>query len=361
MGVVSLLTVDDLTVSFPTADGLVEAVRGVSFQVNPGETLGIVGESGSGKSVSMLTLMGLNPGATISGKVLFDGQSLTEMSPREMRKVRGAQIGMIFQDPLSSLHPHYRVGWQIVEAIRAHTKVSRKTARAKALDLLKQVGIPQPDKRIDSYPHELSGGMRQRVMIAMALSLRPRLLIADEPTTALDATVQAQILDLIRHLQKELGMSLIMITHDLGVIAEITDRVAVMYAGRHVEAADRDTLYYRPHHPYTVGLLKSIPASVDPEDRLVPIVGQPPSMIALPEGCAFARRCPYAMERCLTDDPIQQDIAGPTSHRSACWLPPDLVGVGNEVDSRRQAYAEQHRGERSAALPGVTAAAAGAI
>ena len=351
-----LLAVENLTVTFPTADGLVHAVRGLSFELHAGETLGIVGESGSGKSVSMLTLMGLTAGADISGSALFKGVDLVAMRDRQLRELRGAEIGMVFQDPLSSLHPHYRVGWQIVEAIQAHSNDTQEEARARAIELLKQVGIPQPEKRIDNYPHELSGGMRQRVMIAMSLALDPSVLIADEPTTALDATVQAQILELMEGLQTEFGMALIMITHDLGVIAEIADRVVVMYAGRSVESADRHTLYYRPHHPYTLGLLGSIPSSLGGRKRLRPIVGQPPSLINLPGGCAFHPRCPYAMDRCLADDPDHRAVAGSSVHTSACWLPPELVGTGVGVNAERARYAARHRTGKAGEMPGVRAA-----
>jgi len=339
----SLLEVEDLRVSFPTADGLVQAVRGVSFSLESGQTLGIVGESGSGKSVCTQTLLGLTPGADISGLALFCGRDLLTMSEEELREIRGAEIAMIFQDPLSSLHPHYRVGWQIVEMIRAHSDESRHLARTRAIELLGMVGIPQPDRRVDSYPHELSGGMRQRVMIAMALALHPKVLIADEPTTALDATVQAQIVELMGSLQRELGMALIMITHDLGVVARIADEVLVMYAGKPVEIADRRTTYYQPHHPYTRGLLHSIPATAAAGDRLRPIVGHPPSLIHVPTGCAFHPRCPFVMDVCTTDEPPLQAVLGATPHRSACWLPTSLVGISEEIDTARQRAASAHR------------------
>src|SRR5919204_1680587 len=257
----ALLEARDLAVSFPTADGVVQAVRGISFDVERGRTLGIVGESGSGKSVATQTIVGLTTGAQISGQALFEGRDLLAMDAERLRQVRGSEIALIFQDPLSSLHPQYRVGWQIVEAIRAHTEIGRREARARAIDLLRLVGIPHPHTRVDDYPHQFSGGMRQRAMIAMALALSPKLLIADEPTTALDATVQAQILDLMLRLQREFDSALIMITHDLGVIADLADDVLVMYAGKPVEQTDRRSLYYRPHHPYTKGLLESIPGS----------------------------------------------------------------------------------------------------
>jgi oligopeptide/dipeptide ABC transporter ATP-binding protein len=331
-----LLEVADLTVSFPTTDGVVRAVRGVSFGVDSGHTLGIVGESGSGKSVAALTLLGLVRGGIVSGRALFEGRELLDMPEPELRAIRGARIGMVFQDPLSSLHPLYRVGWQIVEAIRAHQGVSRQMAHRRAVELLGLVGIPRPERRVDDYPHQFSGGMRQRAMIAMALALDPALLIADEPTTALDATVQAQILTLLRRLQRELGTAIIMISHDLGVIAEVADQVAVMYAGRVVEVADRRTAYYRPHHPYTVGLLASVPASgaiaarpgaARAGRRLRPIPGQPPSLIDLPTGCPFHPRCRYAMDVCRVHEPGLRPLAGAPEHRSACWLPPDAIGT----------------------------------
>ena len=332
----SLLEVSDLRVSFPTEDGLVQAVQGISFSVDAGQTLGIVGESGSGKSVSTQTIMGLTRGAQISGQALFEGRDLLTLDEKEMRKVRGAQIGMIFQDPLSSLHPQYKVGWQIVEMIQAHEDVSKKAATKRAVDLLRLVGIPQPDRRVDDYPHQFSGGMRQRAMIAMALALQPKLLIADEPTTALDVTVQAQIIDLIERLQSEFNTAVIMITHDLGVVADIADEVMVMYAGQPAEFADRRTLYYRPHHPYTKGLIESIPTADGSGGRLKPILGQPPSLINPPSGCSFHPRCPYVMDQCVTDDPPLRQVAGSSVHRSACWLPVDEIGFDEDVEQQRR-------------------------
>jgi peptide/nickel transport system ATP-binding protein len=319
---VALLEVSDLQVSFSTPDGRLDAVRGLSFSVDEGRTLGIVGESGSGKSVSTQTIMGLVRGARISGQALFEGRDLLTMSSEDLRAVRGAQVGMIFQDPLSSLHPYYRVGWQIIEMIRAHDKsISKKTAHARAVDLLRLVGIPEPDRRVDDFPHQFSGGMRQRAMIAMAMALNPKLLIADEPTTALDVTVQAQVLQVMRRMQEEFGTAIIMITHDLGVIAEIADEVVVMYAGAVMETADRDTIFYEAHHPYTEGLLLSLPA-YGTRDRLVPIAGQPPSLISLPEGCPFRTRCAYSFERCVETPPLIS-IGKTGDHFSACWLPPE--------------------------------------
>ena len=344
----SLLDVTDLRVTFPTEDGLVRAVQGVSFSLNAGQTLGIVGESGSGKSVSTQTIMGLTRGAQISGTAMFEGRDLLTMSDNDLRKVRGAEIGMIFQDPLSSLHPQYKVGWQIVEMIQAHEEVSTKVAAKRAVDLLRLVGIPQPDRRVDDYPHQFSGGMRQRAMIAMSLALNPKLLIADEPTTALDVTVQAQIIDLIERLQAEFNTAVIMITHDLGVVADIADDVMVMYAGKPVEFADRRTMYYRPHHPYTKGLIESIPSAEGERGRLKPIQGQPPSLIRLPSGCSFHPRCPYVMDQCVTDIPPLRQVAGSADHRSACWLPVDEVGIGGEVDRKREQVATARRGALAA-------------
>ncbi|MEV5571999.1 oligopeptide/dipeptide ABC transporter ATP-binding protein [Spirillospora sp. NPDC052269] len=351
----SLLEVTDLQVSFHTADGVVHAVRGMSFSVDRGRTLGIVGESGSGKSVSTQTLMRLSPGAKVSGTALFEGQDLLTVSDDRMRELRGAEIAMIFQDPLSSLHPLYKVGWQIEEMIRAHDRrISKDQARKRAVEMLGLVGIPKPDKRVDDYPHQFSGGMRQRVMIAMALALNPKLIIADEPTTALDATVQAQILDLMRRLQAEFDTALIMITHDLGVIADMADDVLVMYGGKPAEKAERRTLYYRGHHPYTMGLLRSVPTAAGGE-RLRPIPGQPPSLINLPSGCVFHPRCEFAMDRCRVDEPTL-DPAGPPagadghdpSHTSACWLPHEAVGLGEDAQARRLAAAEAGRKNKGA-------------
>jgi oligopeptide/dipeptide ABC transporter ATP-binding protein len=338
----SLLEVRDLKVSFDTSDGLVKAVRGVSFTVERGKTLGIVGESGSGKSVSTQTLLGLTAGAEIEGEALFEGQDLLAMSGEQLRRIRGKEIAMIFQDPLSSLHPLYKVGKQIVEMIRQHEPdVTKAQARKRAIELLGMVGIPEPDQRVDDYPHQFSGGMRQRAMIAMALALNPKLIVADEPTTALDATVQAQILDLMLRLQHEFDTALIMITHDLGVIADLADDVFVMYGGKQVEHAPRRTLYYQPHHPYTKGLLESVPGSTGAKDRLKPIPGTPPSLINVPSGCAFHPRCEYVMDRCVTDEPplaAVNDREGfpDLGHTSACWLPHQAAGLGEDAERLRQ-------------------------
>jgi peptide/nickel transport system ATP-binding protein len=322
---VALLEVRDLQVSFPTPDGVVRAVRGLTFSVDSGQTLGIVGESGSGKSVSTQTIMGLTRGARVQGQALFDGQDLLTMNREQLRKVRGAKIGMIFQDPLSSLHPYYRVGWQIVEMIREHDhKMSKAQAHTRAIELLRLVGIPQPDRRVDDFPHQFSGGMRQRAMIAMAMALNPALLIADEPTTALDVTVQAQVLQVMERLQDEFGMALILITHDLGVVADVADNVVVMYAGAAMEKADRRTTFFANHHPYTEGLLQSLPAyGGGARARLRPIPGQPPSLITLPPGCPFHPRCPYVMDRCRTEVPALGEVGGDPTHLSACFLPHD--------------------------------------
>jgi peptide/nickel transport system ATP-binding protein len=315
-----LLEVKDLRVHFPTEDGIVKAVDGISFTIQRGETLGIVGESGSGKSVSFLTVMGLinKKNATVEGGIVFQGQDLINLPKEELQSIRGNKIGMIFQDPMTSLHPFYRVGDQIAEAILAHEDISKKEAAARAVDMLNRVGIPRPRERARQYPHEFSGGMRQRAMIAMALSLNPDLLIADEPTTALDVTVQAQILDLIDRLQSEFNTAVALITHDLGVVAEHCDNIQVMYAGRLVETGTADDIYYQPMMPYTWGLLKSIPLLTAQEERLHPIKGLPPSLITLPEGCPFNPRCPYVFDRCRVETPQLLPVDG--HHAAACHL-----------------------------------------
>lgn len=317
-----LLEVKDLKVHFPTEDGLVKAVDGVSLTVAPGETLGVVGESGSGKSVSFLTVMGLvtKRQARITGQVLFHGQDLLKLPPEEMRHVRGAKIGMIFQDPLTALNPVHRVGNQIAEVFQVHRGVSKKEGQEEAINLLQLVGISQPRQRARAYPHEFSGGMRQRAMIAMALALNPDLLIADEPTTALDVTVQAQILDLIDRLKEEFDAAVVLITHDLGVVAEHCDDIMVMYAGRIAEFGDRRDIYYGAHHPYTWGLMQSISRiDQDRSERLKPIKGQPPSLIFVPPGCPFHPRCPYVMNICRSEVPQLLPVNG--HHASACHLP----------------------------------------
>ncbi len=333
-----LLRVEDLRVEFPTEDGVVHAVDGITYEVHRGRTLGIVGESGSGKTVSSLTTLGLTrgQGARISGRILFEGRDLVELSEGDLRGVRGNDIAMVFQDPLSSLHPFFRVGAQLIEAVLAHQSVSKAKARARAIELLGLVGIPDPERRVDEFPHEFSGGMRQRAMIAMALANEPKLLIADEPTTALDVTVQAQILALMERLQKELGMAIVIITHDLGVVAELADDIAVMYAGRIIETSSTELLFSQPQHPYTWGLLKSIPTLDGSRDEpLVPISGQPPSLINPPSGCHFHPRCPYAQPDHARIDPQLEPVGGEPSHHVACLL---------EADVRRRLWAELRAG-----------------
>ncbi len=318
------LDVKNLKVHFPTDDGVVKSVDGLSFSVARGRTLGIVGESGSGKSVTSLSVMGLHKRGTakISGEILLDGQELVSAGAEEVRLLRGKKMAMIFQDPLSAMHPYYTVGHQIIEAYRVHNKVTKQVARKHAIEMLDRVGIPQPDKRVDAYPHQFSGGMRQRAMIAMALSCDPELLIADEPTTALDVTVQAQILDLIRDLQKEFNSAVIIITHDLGVVAELADDILVMYAGRAAEYGTAEDIFAQPQHPYTWGLLGSMPR-IDRErsERLIPIKGTPPSLINVPTGCAFNPRCAFAGPTegaSTTERPELLDIGD--GHKVACHL-----------------------------------------
>jgi peptide/nickel transport system ATP-binding protein len=325
-------------VHFETDDGLVKAVDGISYTVDRGQTLGIVGESGSGKSVSSLTVMGLTRArnARISGTVRVDGEDLLTASDDEIRAIRGDDVAMIFQDPLSSLHPFYKVGKQIAEAVRAHREVTKGQAWDRAVEMLGRVGIPEPRRRADSYPHEFSGGMRQRAMIAMALANDPKLLIADEPTTALDVTVQAQILELIERLQSEFDTAVVVITHDLGVVAEMADEIAVMYAGRIVEKANADTIFAGPEHPYTWGLLSSIPRLDTPRgEELVPISGRPPSLINLPGGCSFHPRCPYVREAHKRVDPMLEEVPGDPNHQVACLLAPEV---------RRQLWSELRSG-----------------
>jgi peptide/nickel transport system ATP-binding protein len=318
----ALLEVRDLKTHFRTDDGIVKAVDGVSFSIEKGETLGIVGESGSGKSVTCLTIMGLNPkrNTISSGEAIFKGENLLTMSQSRLRDIRGNDIAMIFQDPMTSLNPVHRIGGQLVEAIQLHRDVTKKQARARALELLKAVGIPRAERRIDDYPHQFSGGMRQRVMIAMALVNDPDLLIADEPTTALDVTTQAQILKLMTDLQKDFGSAIIVITHDLGVIAEMADDVVVMYAAKIAEQAPVDNLFKRPHHPYTWGLLGSLPRLDADVERLVQIRGQPPSLLNPPRGCRFHPRCPYVMGVCKTVEPELLPAGDERDHVQACHL-----------------------------------------
>jgi peptide/nickel transport system ATP-binding protein len=321
----AFLEVRDLRIHFPTDDGLVRSVDGLSFQLERGRTLGIVGESGSGKSVTSLGILGLHnkQNADVSGEIWLDGEEIVHASPDRVRRMRGRKMAMIFQDPLSSMHPFYTVGNQIIEAYRIHNDVSKQVARKHAIEMLGRVGIPQPDRRVDDYPHQFSGGMRQRAMIAMSLSCDPELLIADEPTTALDVTVQAQILDLIRDLQQEFNSAIIMITHDLGVVAELSDDILVMYGGRCVEQASVEDAFHRPEHPYTWGLLGSMPR-LDRErtERLLPIKGTPPSLINLPTGCAFNPRCEYsALNEGRSEAEVPELRELTPGHKVACHLP----------------------------------------
>ena len=317
-----LLKLDDLQTYFYTEDGVVKAVDGVTFEIYKGETLGVVGESGCGKSVTSLSIMRLipdPPGKIEGGRIMFEGEDLTQKSQAEMRKIRGNDISMIFQEPMTSLNPVYKVGDQITEAIILHQNVSKKEAREQAIDMLKKVGIPSPEQRVDEYPHQLSGGMRQRVMIAMALSCNPKLLIADEPTTALDVTIQAQILELMKDLKDEFNTATMLITHDLGVVAEVCDRVAVMYAGKVVEYSDANTIFHNPKHPYTWGLLKSIPKLDQSVERLLTIEGVVPSPHNLPKGCSFHPRCRFATDKCREQEPGIENVE--SGHSLRCWYP----------------------------------------
>jgi peptide/nickel transport system ATP-binding protein len=317
-----LLEVKDLHVHFATEDGLVRAVDGVTWELERGKVLGIVGESGSGKSVSAMTLLGLTRGinSRFSGEVLYKGRNLLDVPEGEMENYRGNELGMIFQDPMTSLNPVYRIGEQIVEAIQAHEQVDKRHARRRAVELLRQVGIPNPESRVDDFPHQFSGGMRQRAMIAMALSCNPDVLIADEPTTALDVTIQAQIIELIGRLKDDFNSAVILITHDLGVVADIADEILVMYAGRVVERASKRDLFYDPQHPYTWGLLGSIPRLDRPRvERLYSIEGAPPSLINLPRGCKFRPRCPHAFDKCMEEPQLANRVETP-GHLDRCWL-----------------------------------------
>lgn len=318
-----LLEVKDLRTEFPTRRGIVRAVDDVTFSVDAGETVAVVGESGSGKSVTSLSIMRLlqSPGHVAGGSIVFDGQNLLALSEKEMQQVRGDKISMIFQEPMTSLNPVYTVGDQIVEAIQLHTTMNKKDAWARAVEMLRLVGIPSPEDRARDYPHQMSGGMRQRVMIAMALSCNPKLLIADEPTTALDVTIQAQILDLIYKLREDLGMGVLLITHDLGVVSEVADRVVVMYCGEVVEQAEVDELFERPLHPYTLGLLNSIPRlEEEDQQRLYVIRGQVPNPLEMPSGCPFSDRCDRCMERCRTARPQLREIEGMPGRLVRCFL-----------------------------------------
>lgn len=322
-----LLEVKNLKTQFFTQDGVVHAVNGISYTVDKGETVAIVGESGSGKSVGVMSLIRLipqPPGKIVDGEVLFDGQDLVKMSEDELREIRGNRIAMIFQDPMTSLNPVLTIGRQITEALELHLHMNKEQARRRAVQLLEMVGIPGAESRLDDYPHQFSGGMRQRVMIAMGLSCDPQLLIADEPTTALDVTIQAQIVDLVRRLQEELGMAIIWITHDLGVVAGMANRVIVMYSGFIVEESDVNSIYAQPRHPYTLGLLRSIPRlDLGRQKRLIPIEGLPPDLLEPPNHCPFAPRCQFVFDKCWQENPPLMEV-GP-NHRAACWA--DISGV----------------------------------
>jgi peptide/nickel transport system ATP-binding protein len=329
-----LLEVKDLHVHFPTPDGVVKAVDGLSFKVHRGETFGIVGESGSGKSVTNLTALGLidRKAAKVSGEVLFMGRDLLKLNKDELRKVRGRELSMIFQDPFACLHPFYRVGDQIAEAIRCHDDIGKEKAKARGIELLDAVGIPNPESRYRDFPHQYSGGMRQRAMIAMALVHNPALVIADEPTTALDVTVQAQILELIDRIKRDFNIGVILITHDLGVVADVAQTVMVMYAGRAAELGSRDQVFNQPLHPYTWGLLESMPHIDQKGARLVPIEGAPPSLIHVPKGCPFHPRCPHKFEPCDKDRPDLTDRGG--GHPDACHL---------KVEDKKRLWSERER------------------
>ena len=332
-----LLEVDNLKMYFHTEDGVVHAVDGVSYTLDRGETLGVVGESGSGKSVTAKTLMGLipmPPGKIEGGDALYRGQSLLSMSEEQMQSVRGNDIAMIFQDPMTSLNPVYKIGRQVGEGLRLHRGYTKEQAEQRAIELLDLVGIPEPEKRVKEYPHQFSGGMRQRVMIAMALACDPDILIADEPTTALDVTIQAQILEVMQEMQQKNGNAIIMITHDLGVVADMADKIMVMYAGRPVEFGTADEIFYNPRHPYTWGLIRSIPEqAIDEKQPLTPIPGNPPSLVNLPKGCPFAPRCVYAKPICHEQCPEHHTTE--TGHYSACHFADDLEFLKNAPDTSR--------------------------
>lgn len=327
-----LLEVTDLQTQFFTQDGVVKAVNGLNYTLDEGETLGVVGESGCGKSVGVMSLIKLipsPPGKVVAGEVLFDGQDLLQMGDSEIRSIRGNKIGMIFQDPMTSLNPVLTIGRQISEALELHLAMDRAQSRARTVELLELVGIPSAADRIDDYPHQFSGGMRQRVMIAMGLSCNPQLLIADEPTTALDVTIQAQIVDLVKKLRDELGMAIIWITHDLGVVAGLANRIIVMYAGSIVEEASAKDLFANPNHPYTLGLIGSLPRlDATEHDRLESIEGLPPDLIALPEGCPFYARCRYRIDKCIGENPPLKPIG--VGHKVACWIDPKKDAVTTE-------------------------------
>ncbi|WP_297183682.1 ABC transporter ATP-binding protein [uncultured Enorma sp.] len=332
-----LLEVNDLKMYFHTQDGIVHAVDGVSYTLDRGETLGVVGESGSGKSVTHMTIMGLidmPPGKIEGGDIIYRGESLLEKSEEEMQHIRGNDIAMIFQDPMTSLNPVYKIGRQVGEGLRLHRGYSKQEAQERAIELLRLVGIPNPEKRVNEYPHQFSGGMRQRVMIAMALACDPDILIADEPTTALDVTIQAQIIELMQEMQQKNGNAIIMITHDLGVVADMADKIMVMYAGRPVEFGTADEIFYESRHPYTWGLIRSIPEqAVDEKKPLTPIHGNPPSLVNLPSGCPFAPRCPYAVDVC--HEKLPEHYTTETGHYSACHFADDPEFLKNAPDTSR--------------------------
>jgi oligopeptide/dipeptide ABC transporter ATP-binding protein len=347
-----VLSIRGLVTEFATADGVVNAVNEVSYDVHPGETLGVVGESGSGKSVTVMSILGLipqPPGRIAGGEIIFDGRDLLTLSESELRAVRGREIGMIFQDPMTSLNPVHRVGDQIAEAMIVHRKLSEDDARKETIELFERVGVPNPDARFDQYPHEWSGGMRQRAMVAMAIANKPKLLIADEPTTALDVTIQAQVLDVIKEAQHETGAATILITHDLGLVAEMADRVVVMYGGKVVEVGDVFTIFSDPQHPYTLGLLSSLPRLNQDMRRLEPIVGQPPSLINLPSGCSFHPRCRLSRgrDRCRDEVPPLLEVGGRPGHRSACHFADE---VGGELEKVEQEMGAKLRAEEGDAL-----------
>jgi oligopeptide/dipeptide ABC transporter ATP-binding protein len=331
----TLIEVRDLATYFQTEDGIAKAVDGVSFHINKGETLSLVGESGCGKSVTAFSIMRLvpdPPGKIVRGEILMDGKNLVELKESEMRRVRGNKISMVFQEPMTSLNPVFRVGNQIAEAAILHQKISRKEARKLTIEMLEKVEIPAPAERIDEYPHQMSGGMKQRVMIAMALVCKPSLLIADEPTTALDVTIQAQILRLLSDLQTELDMSILLITHDLGVVAEAARRVAVMYAGKIVELAEAESLFAAPLHPYTLALMESIPRLGEKKQRLAVIPGEVPNPLAFPDGCRFHPRCSFATEKCRME--IPEIVEHEKNHFAACW----------NIEAAREAFGKSHAG-----------------
>jgi peptide/nickel transport system ATP-binding protein len=343
-----LLEVKDLRVSFRSRRGTARAVDGLSFSLQSGEVLGVVGESGSGKSVSMMSILKLirDPNCTVEGQALFKGRDLVTMSEDELRHVRGREISMIFQDSMTSLTPVYTVGWHIAEQLGAHTRISKSAARARAVELLEEVGIPDPHRRVDDYPHQFSGGMRQRAVIAMGLANNPSLLIADEPTTAVDVTTQAQVLDLLRRLRREHGSSIVLITHDMGVVSQFADRVLVMYAGRAVEEGPKTEVFHRPQHPYTWGLLGSVPRARAPRVRRLPAIpGSPASGLTAPGGCAFAPRCRHRHDRCDEQPPLEG-----VQHADACWLPREQRSELRH-DGDAAAVAEGDPGQAGLVLP----------